>query len=272
MMQVAVMASDSRPPVRDVCLHRLCDPEGGALMRAELAQRPRLYYAGADLPEFHLGWHIVRLPKGPPYLPQFWRVLLEADAAEDLLFLEDDVWIVHDGIRKIAALEVPDWAGVLSLFDWHNEATGKAGMLELPRGRVFMGAQALKVPARALRRLQHLARAEVLLPDPRSSKPAHLAGDPRWTSASDRAVNSWDNWIGAAVELLGLSSALYAPSLVQHLGAKYSAIFPDHHHGPVADNVPEPWPKIAWEEFDARHWCDFHGTWHAEASICPRIS
>lgn len=270
MMQLALMASSARPPVRDVALQRLCDPLGGDLMRAELAGPPRLYYAGDDLPEFHLGWQIVRLPKGPPYVPQFWRVLLEADPAHDLLFLEDDVWIVADGVRRIAALEVPDWAGVVSLFDWHNEAKGRSGFVELPRGRTFMGAQALKVPAQVLERLQHLARAEVFFADPRSSKPAHLAGDERWTTADARAVNSWDNWIGAAVELLGLRCALHAPSLVQHLGATYSAIFPNHHHGPVAENFPEPWPKIQWADFDARHWCDFHGTWHAEQSVCPR--
>lgn len=271
MMQVAVMSSDARTAVRDVCMLRLVLREGGDLFGAELAAAPRLYYAGECPWTLHdLHWRTTTIPRGAPYVPQFWRVILDADPACDLLFLEDDVWIVTDGIRKIAALAVPDWAGVVTLFDWHDEAKSRQGFVRLPWGHIFMGAQALKFPARVIADLQKIARAEVYFIDPRSTRPEHLATDPRWRTPRDRAVNSWDNWVGRAVEALGLEIALYAPSMVQHLGNNYSAIFPHHHHGPIASNFPEEWPRIAIPEIDERYWCSFHGTWHTEPTTCPR--
>jgi hypothetical protein len=245
MIQVAMMASDTRPEIFSAAVGRLISPAGGALHSAPLARPPRMYFAGAQPPRI-TGWDVVAIKKGKPYLPQFWRVLLEADARHDLLFLEDDIWCAEDAVPLMASLELPEWAGAVSFFDFRNDQP-PAGFFAMPKGRPLWGTQAIRIPARRLAQMQTMIRA------------GNTLGD----------INSWDGWLGRACEWIGTRVALFAPSLVQHLGTVTSAISPLDHYRPHARNFLEPWPVV-----DARadvYWCHFHATRHDAPSICPRI-
>jgi hypothetical protein len=257
VIQVSMMACDARPHVLASCIERLEDPTGGALFSVPLLRPPAFYWASPSSPPALPRWTIRPIPKGKPYLPQFWRVLLDADPSVDLLWLEDDVWIVEDGLPLIASLELPPWAGAVSFFDFRNECVA-SGFYRMPFARPLWGTQAVRIPAAALERLQHLARARPLMPP-----------DDLKESRAD-AANSWDGWLGRAVEALGLYMALYSPSLVQHLGTELSAISPKDHTRPIALNFPEPWPHEG--RIIDPFWCDFHGARHEVHSICPQVT
>ncbi len=259
MIQIAMMASDARPALLRQTIARLEDPRGGGLFLASLARPPALYFASHPHTAAPVSerWTVTRLAKGKPYLPAFWRVLVDADPRADLLWLEDDIWCAAHAIGIMEALEAPPWAGCVSFFDFRNECRAK-GFFRMPFGRPLWGTQAIKIPAGVLERMQHLARARPLMPPDDSPR-----------SRAD-AVNSWDGWLGRACEILGLYVALYTPSLVQHMGTTESAISPDDHTRPVALNFPEAWPQEG-KVIDP-YWCDFHGTRHEVHSICPRVS
>jgi hypothetical protein len=269
LIQVAIMGSRGRPRILAATLARLVG--AGALFSAPLARPPRIYFAGeleqlataipegcsivGPLEDDRRRFDVVQLPFGPPLLPQFWRVFLEADPTADLLFVEDDVWIVEDGVPRLAALELPEWAGAVSFFDFRNEGPDKPPFWPMPIGRDLWGTQCVKVPAAVVAKLAAFARREV----------AFQSNDSRLTPIA--IMNSWDGWLGRAVEAAGFRMTLHTPSLVQHLGSLHSAISTRDHNRPVALNFPEPWPTIMEDE-DV-FWCSFHGTRHEAPNACP---
>ena len=263
-LQVAIMAARGRTKIRTAMLARLAGP--GGLFTCPLVRPPRIYFAGPlldllpQLPPGHLlQWDLVEIKPGPPLVPQFWRVFLEADPTADLLFLEDDAWIVEDGVRRIGSMDLPAWAGAVSYFDFRNEGVrsdpGALGAFwPMPIGRDLWGTQCVRVPAAAVAELAAIARRQDVFTRAAKNTPFAI-------------MNAWDGWLGRAVESIGLRMTLHTPSFVQHLGVADSLISPMDHRRPIARNFPEAWPTIV-EDVDV-YWCGFHGTRHDEPSICP---
>lgn len=222
-IQVAIMCSTGRPRLQATCLERLAN-EGGLFTDGALARAPRVYLAGE--PSIGAAWirsvfDVVELAPGRPHLPSFWRVFEDAAGGVPLLFLENDVWIVRDGIPRVAELadELPADAGLVTLFDFRNESNGQRWQ-QLDSARAFWGTQAVLFSPAAVEALGQLAREK---------------------RAFD-SFDSWDVWSGLAVAHAKLGLYLHAPSLVQHLGAR-SEVWPERPWVPRATNFPESIPE-----------------------------
>ena len=264
-VQIAMMSIAGREPITsDTCK---------ALSAAgldELTIVPVLHYncpPGRPSPEAP-GWRVERHHAGlvtysqaeiaarfrgrgkSPWL-DFLRVIQSFDAGADAIFFEDDLLPCKNAVRRMVELEVPDGVGLVSFFDYRNEWP-RPGLWTNPTGREFHGAQALKIPARVLPRLQALALENVTIP-------------------------CWDIWLGRAMEILGLSIAHYAPSLVQHVGM--ASMYAPGVPRPMADNFPG-------EDFDALGpcpdpipivprppvkdvFCELHREFHPAGRTCP---
>jgi hypothetical protein len=178
------MATGGRPQIQETCLDRLEDA-GHLLLSSDCwSTSKRIYYAGSP-GITRPGWEVVRIPHGKPVLFSFWRVLTDALPNLDLVFFEDDVWIVENGVARIDDIVVPPDVGALSLFDFRNDcpATKDGSIFRMPVGREFWGTQAVKIPAAVVVQLAELA----------------YQGKAFLGNSKHDLMNSWDVWLGRAV-------------------------------------------------------------------------
>jgi len=91
-----------------------------------------------------------------------WAALrLIAEMGTDALLLEDDVSPVPGGIARMLAYQVPPHLAWVSFFDIRIPDERRAGLREEPC-RMFMQAQAIKLPARTARALAQLDPRQVV--------------------------------------------------------------------------------------------------------------
>jgi hypothetical protein len=194
-------------------------------------------------------------------LGDFRAVLYSVPEGKDWLFLEDDLSPCRQAYTFMAAYEIPSYVGLVSFFDYRNQWPSPG--LHCDPVQPFWGSQALKIPGRIVDSLKRLAVAR-------------FADD----------MKGWDTWLGRAMDELRLNVAHYAPSVVQHIGAR-SVVYSDVAIRPTANNfpgedfdawtmpadpiVPGPWTPFDWHPSESPDYCNGHRKIHPNGNYCPQI-
>ncbi len=176
---------------------------------------------GDYLPKDATGWQVVYAPK-----PQweyrihnrfpFWKCIeLAFEAAEDLVFFEDDVKLCKNGATFIESLTVPESLAFLSFFSMDNGH----GTVERKTDRGFGFLQAAKFPLRTLERL--VAMKHVM--------------------TSSRLGGS-DTCVGIIGAMFGWNHGIVFPNVAQHVGDE-SVV--------TGSGAPKRMSPTFREEFDA---------------------
>lgn len=145
------------------------------------------------------GWELAAFERPATPTPDnrwtLWRALeIAAESGDDLIAVEDDVRWCKNGARFAEVLPVPGDVAWVSLFDVGSTWEMGHGLWTSRRPENFIYAQAIKFPHRTCLVLKRLGCAMF-----------------------DRVGS--DSQLGALGMWLGLSYAVFVPSLVQHVGA-----------------------------------------------------
>lgn len=269
MVQIGVLSAFRR----EAMAARTCaELDGRGNARISLIRSRTLYYSGpfnGRSPDVPPGWGIIAWngPNGGG--KDFRKMVGVLDPDYDAILFEDDVQPCVNAVQRMAEITVPDDCGAVSYYDagdtvGHLYAGMRTGLHKVQasiNGDLgFHGAQALRLPAWLIRRMQ--------------------AGE------FDPPHAGQDVWVGRLVHRLGLKIAVTCPSLVQHVGDDSLC-----HPGSGLDGARKPADNFPGEDFDAMGefpevitpgtwttredlritWCAFHGRHHDNAVACPMV-
>ena len=265
-LQIGVLLAERREQMGEITIREL--EERGA---AGVVDIRTLYYSARDAspaPKLPDGWRLVRRPGPNGGGADFRWMIGQLDPTRDAILFEDDVQPCRNAVPAMMKIEVPDDCGAVSFYDGGHAhelkpyAGPHLGLTRVGPERLsragFAGAQALRIPAWLIARMQ--------------------AGE------FDPPAHGQDTWVGRVVADLGLGVAVLCPSLVQHVGED-SLCQP----GANLKDWRTPTTTFPGEDFDALGeyplaitpgpatprpritWCGLHGAHHANAIACPAV-
>lgn len=272
LIQFGVLSSLRREDVAAVTCAELEGRGGLGKLVSSGAATATLFYSGG------LGRREPSIPRGWDYLAwtgpngggaDFRIMIGQLRDDVDAVLFEDDVQPVVNACLAMARIAVPAGCGAVSFYDAGDTVGSlyfgrRCGLLRVPASGPndlgFHGAQALRLPAWLIKRMQR--------------------GD------FDPPHSGQDVWLGRVLHGLGLMIAGTCPPLVQHVGEDslcspgaeltgaraQAATFPGEDFDALG-----PWPERIDQQGPATGrpritWCSFHGEHHEGAVSCPRFT